>query len=144
MEPSKTKPSTSCTRCGSARTEQRPLFVGMYTHCFACDGPKRATAKIDLSLKEAAKRIGYTAGLPAVRKVCYLPCGSNSVGSVQRFRRCSVFATLKEARAAYPGAGVSELDFDFDTPGWVNDRHTGGRRWDRTGVSAKILSWVAA
>lgn len=33
-----------CTKCGSNRTEQRPLFTGMYTHCFACDGTKGAPA----------------------------------------------------------------------------------------------------
>lgn len=47
MAPVKTTPlsiKTPCDRCGSMRTEQRPLFVGMYTHCFSCDGPKQTLA----------------------------------------------------------------------------------------------------
>lgn len=33
----------SCPKCGSLRTEERPLFTGTYLHCLAgCDGPKKS------------------------------------------------------------------------------------------------------
>lgn len=136
-----TKPSTKpCDRCSSLRTEQRPLFVGMYTHCFACDGAKQTPA-VRVEVHRTKVDPVVTARISPVR-TCFFPNqgGQPSVGDLQSIAYYSCYRTEAEA-GAYPNfRPVYEVEFDFDTPNWSQGSGAPGARfWHRGDPKGKIV-----
>ena len=105
-----------CTKCGSLRIEQRPLFTGMYPHCLACDEPRqKPSANAGAFFRMVSE--DQSVPLPKVSRNLYTYYGYCRPGAYQvgDSRKRSLLSTSDSVRAVRDI--IKSYNFPADT--WI-------------------------